>query len=283
MLACGSRRGWKRMKRMSGVIVTCLLSGAVGACGSGAPVASHSTTPTASTQSVASATTAATTTATTTSQSVSAAINFQSPTGNIDCQLGGTYAYAATAYCQASVPAATATLKPSGALQNCYGTHCLGNPPSVGVKTAQYGTSESVAPFRCVSAVTGMTCLTTDGVGFKMSRSGIARIGPSSDITTSLATVDDITSCLNLTGTGDQILAAIPGCLPLLNTEVCRTLVQVSSGSISCAQAVKVAATDFAESAVAVEPQQILGFQCYASTGGVYCSRGSTSFTVQIA
>ena len=59
----------------------------------------------------------------------------------------------------------------------CKGTGCVGNPPDDDTPLP-YGSSTSLAPFRCTSARDGVTCTIGAGTGFRISRAGIAQVRP---------------------------------------------------------------------------------------------------------
>jgi hypothetical protein len=95
---------------------------------------------------------------------------FLSPTGNISCEADYQRAGLTQVYCQTGTPARSVTMAAAGSYTTCTGEHCLGNPGD-GSPALAYGTATGVGPFRCESAVAGVTC-TADGKGFRISASG---------------------------------------------------------------------------------------------------------------
>jgi hypothetical protein len=97
---------------------------------------------------------------------------FESPSGNISCEIDFHERGIPTqAYCQTVSPPASVTMSVTGTLKTCSGMLCIGNP-ALNVITLPYGSSTGVGPFRCLSSTSGVTC-TTSGKGFEISRSGI--------------------------------------------------------------------------------------------------------------
>jgi hypothetical protein len=99
---------------------------------------------------------------------------FLSPSGNISCEVDYHSDGLTKAYCQTATPARSVSMDASGKYTTCTGQQCLGNPGD-GTPTLAYGTATGVGPFRCESAVTGITCL-ANGRGFRVSTSGIAPV-----------------------------------------------------------------------------------------------------------
>ena len=93
---------------------------------------------------------------------------FNSPTGNLGCEVSLTHVY-----CQSAAPARSVTMSTSGTYKTCAGEQCLGNSGE-GTPTLAYGTSTGVGPFTCASSTAGVTCTTTAaGKGFRISTSGV--------------------------------------------------------------------------------------------------------------
>ena len=147
--------------------------------------------------------------------------------------------------------------------------------------------------FACNARSSARICacvVTSSGKGFTIARAGVVAVTPTgaaaAPVTVSLATASDYRYCFEGVGTDYMAwLKNIPGCTWLLNPQSCGPLLQVSTGSISCKDAVPAAAIDVAQSFIDqsnVGPLNFLGFQCYAGSQGVYCSRGKTTFTVQL-
>jgi len=99
---------------------------------------------------------------------------FLSPSGNISCEVDYHSNGLTKAYCQTGTPARSVTMGVAGKYTTCTGQQCLGNP-GTGTPTLAYGTATGVGPFRCESAVTGVTC-TADGKGFRISAAGITAV-----------------------------------------------------------------------------------------------------------
>jgi hypothetical protein len=96
---------------------------------------------------------------------------FASPSGNISCQVGLT-----KVECQTGTPAQSVTMSGiDGTYTTCTGQQCIGNPGD-GTPTLAYGTETGVGPFLCESATSGVTCTTTNGRGFQISRSSITSV-----------------------------------------------------------------------------------------------------------
>ena len=100
---------------------------------------------------------------------------FRSPTGNISCEIhyqdGG---IADDVSCQTFTPPQSVTMSPDGSFKTCTGTDCVGDP-GIGTPTLSYGASTGLGPFKCVSALSGITC-TASGKGFEISRTGVAAV-----------------------------------------------------------------------------------------------------------
>lgn len=92
---------------------------------------------------------------------------FDSPSGNIECQLG-----LAGVLCEND--SQSVTMGTSGSYQVCKGDMCLSNGPT-DTPTLAYGTETGVGPYLCQSATTGITC-TAGGKGFQISTSGITSV-----------------------------------------------------------------------------------------------------------
>jgi hypothetical protein len=95
---------------------------------------------------------------------------FLSPSGNISCEVDYHRAGLTQVYCQTVTPPLSVTMGVAGKYTTCTGQQCLGNP-GTDTPTLAYGTATGVGPFRCESAVAGVTC-TADGKGFRISASG---------------------------------------------------------------------------------------------------------------
>lgn len=107
------------------------------------------------------------------SSGVTGARWFQSPSGNIQCELDYRRAGVPNvADCQTFTPARSAQLTTSGALRICTGVGCVGNGPD-NETTLAYGSSISLGPFRCSSRTTGVTCTIRSGAGFTIARAGV--------------------------------------------------------------------------------------------------------------
>jgi hypothetical protein len=99
---------------------------------------------------------------------------FLSPSGNISCEVDYHRAGLTQVYCQTATPPRSVTMGSAGKYTTCSGGQCLGNS-GTGTPTLAYGTATGVGPFRCESAVTGITCV-ADGKGFRISASGMAPV-----------------------------------------------------------------------------------------------------------
>jgi hypothetical protein len=104
----------------------------------------------------------------------SAGGEFQSPSGNITCEVDYHRTSLTQAYCQTGTPARSVTMSAAGTYKTCTGERCLGNSGD-GTPTLGYGTATGVGPFRCESASTGVTCV-AGGKGFRIADSGISPV-----------------------------------------------------------------------------------------------------------
>ena len=97
-----------------------------------------------------------------------------SPTGNIQCTIGGS-----STYCQTFDPPQHVSMDVHGTLDICRHQGCAGNAgEGVHFTVVPYGHSVSAGGVRCSSAFSGMTCtLTATGKGFVIARAGIRRVG----------------------------------------------------------------------------------------------------------
>lgn len=100
---------------------------------------------------------------------------FLSPSGNINCEIDYHRAGVNTTgvYCQTDAPARSVKMDVNGKYTTCVGEQCLGN--SDPQPTLAYGTATGAGPFRCISATTGITCL-SNGKGFRISTSGVVPV-----------------------------------------------------------------------------------------------------------
>jgi hypothetical protein len=96
---------------------------------------------------------------------------FQSPSGNITCEINYERSGLTEAYCQTGSPARSVTMTANGSYKTCTGDQCLGNAGE-GTPTLAYGKATGVGPFRCESATAGITC-TANGKGFRIANSGV--------------------------------------------------------------------------------------------------------------
>ena len=94
---------------------------------------------------------------------------FLSPSGNISCEVDYHRAGLTQVYCQTGTPSRSVTIAAAGSYKTCVGEHCLGNPGE-GTPAAT-----GVGPFRCETAVSGVTCV-ANGRGFRISASGITPV-----------------------------------------------------------------------------------------------------------
>ncbi|MHB1582569.1 MAG: hypothetical protein ACYCU7_14950 [Acidimicrobiales bacterium] len=96
---------------------------------------------------------------------------FESPSGNISCEVdngrGGLYGV----HCLTISPPQSASLSSDGTYTSCSGMQCLANFP-VGSPTLPYGAVATAGPYRCLSLETGVTC-TVSGKGFAISKAGV--------------------------------------------------------------------------------------------------------------
>lgn len=99
---------------------------------------------------------------------------FLSPSGNISCEVDYHRAGLTQVYCQTGTPSRSVTMGAAGSYKTCVGEHCLGNPGE-GTPTLAYGAATGVGPFRCETAVNGVTCV-ANGRGFRISASGITPV-----------------------------------------------------------------------------------------------------------
>jgi hypothetical protein len=107
---------------------------------------------------------------------------FVSPSRNIYCATGDED----IAYCSSRSPRQWVELRLNGRMRSCVRPGCYhGSPPKVsGVAVLAYGRINEQGGFRCKSQMSGMTCTIilrgshfAYGKGFKISRSGVARVG----------------------------------------------------------------------------------------------------------
>jgi hypothetical protein len=100
---------------------------------------------------------------------------FQSPSGNIACEVSAGGGRPTEASCQTFHRPQSATLGANGRTRLCSGVRCLGNPPENSIRLA-YGASVRVGPFRCTSRSDGVRCIVVrSGHGFLINRDRIAR------------------------------------------------------------------------------------------------------------
>jgi hypothetical protein len=158
-----------------GLVVGLALSACKPSTSSAAGAASSVTASAAATPSASAppATAAATATpvATLVPMQTAAGGEFLSPSGNISCEVDYQRAGLTQVYCQTATPARSVTMSATGKYTTCTGQECLGNS-GTGTPTLAYGKATGVGPFRCESAVTGVTCL-ANGKGFQISTSGV--------------------------------------------------------------------------------------------------------------
>jgi hypothetical protein len=104
--------------------------------------------------------------------------SFHSPSGNIQCELDFDVGPGVpnVAYCQTFEPAQAVRLKPNGKIKVCKGMACLGDGPE-NATTLGFGERIDQGPFTCVSKKSGIKCTLASGRGFRISRSGIKRLG----------------------------------------------------------------------------------------------------------
>lgn len=103
---------------------------------------------------------------------------FLSPSRNISCEIDYQRAPGIPdeAYCQTTEPPASVRLSTTGAVTNCTGMSCLGNP-GIGTPVLAYDHTAGVGPFTCASKTEGVTCTVPSGHGFTISNTGITPIG----------------------------------------------------------------------------------------------------------
>lgn len=100
---------------------------------------------------------------------------FTSPSTNISCELDNGRINLHQVYCQTFRPAESVTLSAKGALRQCKGDTCLGNPPD-NAFVLHYGDSTRSGPFACLSTDAGITCTVTGKGGFRISKAGIVKV-----------------------------------------------------------------------------------------------------------
>jgi hypothetical protein len=140
------------------------------AAGPASSVTASAATPSASAPAATAAATA-TSVASLVPMQTAAGGEFLSPSGNISCEVDYQRAGLTQVYCQTATPARSVTMSATGKYTTCTGQQCLGNS-GTGTPTLAYGKATGVGPFRCESAVTGVTCL-ANGKGFQISTSGV--------------------------------------------------------------------------------------------------------------
>jgi hypothetical protein len=102
---------------------------------------------------------------------------FLSPSRNLSCEIDfHRDQIPDETYCQTNEPPRSVHLSSNGALKNCDGDSCLGNPGQ-GTPILAYGQSAGLGPFTCHSESAGVTCTVTSGRGFSISTSGVTPVG----------------------------------------------------------------------------------------------------------
>jgi hypothetical protein len=91
---------------------------------------------------------------------------FQTPSGDVTCEMDQT-----RVYCQTASAARSVTMDATGKYTTCSGQQCLANAGE-GTPTLDYGDAVNEGPFRCMSAVAGLICV-ADGKGFGISNGNI--------------------------------------------------------------------------------------------------------------
>ncbi len=100
---------------------------------------------------------------------------FRSP-ASVECELAvNAGKVSALAYCQMGGPPRSVTMSANGHLKICSGGKCLSNPP-LDVPALAYGRRTALGPFRSQSSRGGVRCRVASGRGFRIGRSGIARL-----------------------------------------------------------------------------------------------------------
>lgn len=165
-------RPFARVTRVAGISALGLGIGlALSACGAGT---SSAVSAPAVTTTPASAGPAASRSAALVPMQTAAGGEFLSPSGNVSCEVDYQRAGLTQVYCQTASPPRSVTMGAAGKYTTCSGDQCLGNS-GTGTPTLAYGTATGVGPFRCESAVTGVTCV-ANGKGFRISASGMAPV-----------------------------------------------------------------------------------------------------------
>lgn len=103
---------------------------------------------------------------------------FQSPSGNISCEIDWQRGTRDSIYCMSIDPPQNIAIDIQGEVisQCTEGDSCLSNPPQ-GEPTLPYGHATGLGPFTCQSESDAMTCTATSGRGFAISKSGITPVG----------------------------------------------------------------------------------------------------------
>ena len=102
---------------------------------------------------------------------------FQTAGGVVDCELddGGSAGLGIDAYCQTVQPARSVTLSAAGKVLTCTGQSCIGNAPD-NVQTLKAGSAVVLGPFSCTVKAASVTCKSSSGGGFSISRTGVKRL-----------------------------------------------------------------------------------------------------------
>jgi hypothetical protein len=99
---------------------------------------------------------------------------FTTPGNIVNCEVNYQRDNVTGVLCFTGKPAESVNMSASGKYTVCKGENCLANDAD-GTPTLAYGTATGAGPFRCESAVAGVTC-TANGKGFRISGSGITPV-----------------------------------------------------------------------------------------------------------
>jgi len=101
--------------------------------------------------------------------------HFHSPNRNISCEVTTGFALGTRVHCQSLRRPLSASLVPTGEVQVCSGTQCLGRTFRRSVPL-RYGAAIRVGPFRCFSQRSGIRCIVlSTGHGFKINHNTVLR------------------------------------------------------------------------------------------------------------
>ena len=99
---------------------------------------------------------------------------FTSPTQNLVCQI--VTAETEHVRCVSFRPPHLVELAADGTSTSCSGSQCALGNPGPGIPVLPYGSATGDGTFLCLSTTSGVTCTTTSGRGFTISRAGVRAV-----------------------------------------------------------------------------------------------------------